>query len=148
MWTDAARDLPWRTSSRSPAPPVSRPTALLLLLALAAACAGGAGPQADRSKAPAQIETEARDHDRPRLERIVADYRGAIASREGELAELEADVREQAGGVIDAVLGTGPNDGVRAEVQELKASVQALGAELRALHERLAIYTRELASRD
>ena len=50
--------------------------------------------------------------------------------------------------MLDAVLGNGPNNGLRAEIDKLKASVSAMGEELRALGNRLAVYTRELDRRD
>lgn len=122
--------------------------ALLLPLLLAVACARAPGPEADRDKTPAEVEAGARELEREQLERVVADYKQHIVSREGELRELEADVRAKAGDVIDAVLGRGPNEGVRAEIGQLRESITAMGTEVRALHERLAIYSRELGRRD
>ncbi|MHC5210854.1 MAG: YtxH domain-containing protein [Planctomycetota bacterium] len=119
-----------------------------LLCWLPVACQRGPGPQADRSRTPERIAAEAGEYDRERLEQVVADYERHILAREGELRELQEDIRTKAGDVIDAVLGTGPTDSVRAEVERLTDSVKAMSEEVRDLSVKLSIYRRELARRE
>ena len=142
-----------RAESIPPEIPMT-PLRIMLLASLASAlllagCSGssGADPQADAGKTPAQIQADVAKADRPALQQAVDTYRTLIASKESEVRSLEAMLKEKAGGALDAVLGQGKTDDVKAEVAKLQAQVEALQKDLAALREKLAIYVAELAKR-
>jgi peptidoglycan hydrolase CwlO-like protein len=125
-------------------------TALALATLTLSACSPGAGspgPEADQDKTPAQIKTEIAQADQTTLEATIEKYQAMIASKQGELEGLETKLKEAAGDALDNLMGEGTTDQVKAEAEELKATIATLKSELEALQAKLAVYMEELNKR-
>lgn len=95
----------------------------------------------------AALQAEAAKADKPTLEKVIAECKALITSKEGEIKTLTEKVKEKAGELAKSALGGAGGADVKAQVDKLNTQLEGLKKELAGLNEKLSVFVAELAKR-
>ena len=130
----------------APASAPAKPAAPAAAPAAPAANPVAAATEAVQS-AVAAWQAEAAKADKPTLEKVIADCKALIPTKEAEIKALSDKLTAKAGELAKSALGGGGSDALKAEVDQLKLQLDGLKKELAGLNEKLATFAAELAKR-